>query len=410
MAGVLGFLLLQSLITPHRVWYYLLVSFALVMGLSYLWARSLARQVRVARRYSSDLVQVGDRLTEDFTLANGSLLPAPWLEIRDDSTLPGYAVSVAFSLGAQSEERWQAGGLCRQRGQFRLGPWLARTGDPFGLFEAWGEGGVVAELLVYPPVGRVPEVPLQHGQTSDSRSHMQHALEQTVTSASVRHYAYGDPPRYIHWPTSLRAQVLMVKDFDLEPSGDMWIVLDLNAEVQAGENEESTEEYMVLAAAALAARALRRNQPVGLLGYGEERLFLPPARGDHQYWQVMRALATARAHGGVSIERVLERERLNVGRGASIVVLASSASAGLAVGVETMRRLGGAVSLFCFAAGSFGGTDDLPSLVGQLERLDVRHWVIRRGHEILPLGRRERLRRRPRAQDEHWGLRGQASR
>jgi uncharacterized protein (DUF58 family) len=205
----------------------------------------------------------------------------------------------------------------------------------------------------------------------------------------------------------------MVKDFDLEPSGNMWIVLDLNQEVQAGQYEESTEEYMVLAAASLAARALRRSQCVGLLGYGVDRLFLPPAKGESQYWQVMRALATVRAQGAWPIGRVLEKERWNLGRGASVTILASSASADLPVGVETVRRLGVGLSVFVFASSSFraqapGGGDDLAALAGQLVDMDVRHWIVERGYEILPLGQRERL-RRTRRQSGRWGLRGHSS-
>ncbi|MGQ9553887.1 MAG: DUF58 domain-containing protein [Anaerolineae bacterium] len=408
LASVLGFLFVQWLINPSKVWHYLFISFALLLAVSYLWARSLAWGVKAARRHSANLVQVGDRLVEDFALVNASLLPAPWLEIRDLSTLPGYSVSVALSLGPQSEERWQAGGMCRQRGQFTLGPWQVRTGDPFGLFEVGGEGGVVADLLVYPPVGHMPEVLLRHGQSSSSRSHTQRSLEQTVTSAGVRQYISGDPPRYIHWPTSLHARELMVKDFDLEPSGDMWIVLDLNKEVQAGQYEESTEEYMVLAAASLAARALQRNQSVGLLGYGADRLFVPPAKGESQYWQVMRALATVRAQGTWSIGRVLEKERWNLGHSASAVVLSSSASTELPVGVETVRWLGVDLSVFIFASGSFGGKDDITALASQLLDMDVRHWIIERGHEILPAKQRERL-RRARRLSERWGLRGHLS-
>ena len=402
----IGFLGLLVLLVPSRVWHYLFVSFLATYGLSYAWTRSLARGIQVARRYESSLVQVGDNLIEDFVLANRSVFPAPWLELRDWSDLPGYSVSVAFGVGAQAEERWRAGGICRQRGQFRLGPWRVTTGDPFGLFEAVGEAGVVADLLVYPPIGKAPEVALQRGRDSGGRSHMQHSLEQTITASRVREYVAGDPPRYIHWPTSLRTRALMVKDFDLEPSGDLWLVLDMQRWVQAGELDRSTEEYMVLAAAALAAKALDRNQAVGIIAYGGERLFVPPGKGDSQHWRIMRELATVRAQGEWPIVRVLETEKWNLGHGTSVVVLAPSAAADLPVGLETVRRLGAGVSVLLLDSSSFGGSGDVSAISRQLADMGMPYWVLDSEYEFLSLTRWERLRRYARRGNERWGLRG----
>ena len=403
LAAILGFLFVQMLLTPSRVWYLLLVSFALVLALAYGWTLALARNVRVGRRYNRALVQVGDRLVEDFAIVNNSLLPVPWLEVRDRSTLPGYTVSVAMSLGPQSEERWRAGGICRQRGEFTLGPWQVSTGDPFGLFRAVGQQGVLAHLLVYPPVGRAPEVLARSGRSTGSRSHMQHSMEQTVTSGGVRQYVSGDPPRYIHWPASLHTGALMVKDFDLEPAGDIWLVLDMARPVQSGELDESTEEYVVLAATALAARSLQREQSVGLLAYGQKRFYLAPARGEVQYWQVMRALATLRAEGTWPIGKVLEVERWNLGPGSSIVIIAPSAASDLLVGVEVMRRAGLGTSVLLLDSPSFGGAGDAGEVAQRLLELGVPHSVIAKGYEFVALSRRERLRRRPR-REERWGL------
>ncbi|MHB0876163.1 MAG: DUF58 domain-containing protein [Anaerolineae bacterium] len=401
---LLAFLFVQMLFTPSKVWYYLFLSFGLAAGLSYLWTLSLSRSVRVARHVRQTVVQVGERLTEDFALANASLWPVPWLEVRDYSALPDYSVGVSLGVGAQAEERWQAGGICRRRGLFSLGPWGVRTGDPFGLFEAKGDAPRFSELLVYPPVGSAPEVSLRHGESSGTGRHMRASLTQTVTSAGVRPYFRGDPPRYIHWPSSLHARQLMVKDFDVEPAGDMWIVADMSLAARAGSGDESTEEYMVLAAAALAARSLRRNQAVGLLAYGAARLYLPPAKGDSQYWRVMRELAMVRASGGWDISRVLESERWNIGRGCTVVVLASSASPNTIVGLEVLRRLGVASSVLLFDAVSFGGAGDTQAIARQLVDAGIPYSLIDRGHEFVPLSRKDRRRRRPVIVSERWGV------
>lgn len=408
LAFLLAFLFSQSLLNPSRVWHYLLLSFGLALGLSYLWTLALARNVRVARHVRSALLQVGDRLVEDFAAANSSLLPAPWLEIRDSSALPGHAVATAFPLAAQSEERWGVSGICGRRGQFGLGPWSVRCGDPFGFFEAVGHASRFAELLVYPPVGVAPEVVLRRGEASGSGRHLQPSLSQTVTSSAVRQYLHGDPPRYIHWPTTARVRELMVKDFDVEPAGDLWVVMDMSLAGRAGDGDDSTEEYIVLAAAALVARSLSRSQAAGLLAYGSERVWVPPAKGEGQYWRLMRALATCRAEGSWSIGRVLDVERWNLGHGSTVAVLASTAAADTAVGVEILRRLGVSANVLLFDAASFGGEGDAATIARQLVDAGVPYWVIGRGYEFVPLSRRERRRRRPVRWAERWELRAGA--
>ena len=62
----------------------------------------------------------------------------------------------------------------------------------------------------------------------------------------------------------------MVKEYDREPSGDLWICLDMDAAVQVGEGEESTEEYGVILAASSAAEWLRANRAVGLVAFGAQ--------------------------------------------------------------------------------------------------------------------------------------------
>ncbi|MEZ4611518.1 MAG: DUF58 domain-containing protein [Caldilineaceae bacterium] len=44
----------------------------------------------------------------------------------------------------------------------------------------------------------------------------------------------GDSLRHIHWPSSAHRGELIVKELELEPSGDVWIVLDLDAAVHTG--------------------------------------------------------------------------------------------------------------------------------------------------------------------------------
>jgi uncharacterized protein (DUF58 family) len=56
----------------------------------------------------------------------------------------------------------------------------------------------------------------------------------TTNVAGVREYAPGDSFNRIHWPSTARAGRLIVKEFELDPTADIWLFLDMQREVQAG--------------------------------------------------------------------------------------------------------------------------------------------------------------------------------
>src|SRR5437899_2338659 len=81
----------------------------------------------------------------------------------------------------------------------------------------------------------------------------------TTNATTIRDYAAGDAMNRIHWRSSAHHNQLMVKEFDLDPAVDAWVFLDLHDAVQAGEGEQSTEEYAVTIAATIATYLLRHD-------------------------------------------------------------------------------------------------------------------------------------------------------
>ena len=61
----------------------------------------------------------------------------------------------------------------------------------------------------------------------------------------MREYRPGDAFNRIHWPTTARTNRLMVREFELDPTVDVWIVLDLHSDVLA------TRRWGAMAAAVL---------------------------------------------------------------------------------------------------------------------------------------------------------------
>jgi len=299
-------LLAATLLLPGKIWITLLVGFGGLIGVSYLWARQLAKGLSASRRLRFGWVSVGDRLGELFEIQNDSLLPAMWVEVIDQSNVPGYQVSVVRSIGPKADDHWRQSAVCQRRGLYRLGPWSLHSSDPFGIFKVTIPYSEAEEIIIHPPVHTQIPVPLPAGQSDGRAQARQRSWQATINAGGVRDYRPRDPRQWIHWPTTARRDALFVRNFDLDAAGDIWLLLDLQASAQLGQGASGTEEHMVLLAAALSAQGLDQNRATGLATYGRYPQLLPPGRGKQQGWKILRALALLSADGHAGLATALQ--------------------------------------------------------------------------------------------------------
>ena len=403
----LPLLLVIQLLGPSPIWIALLVSLIVLYAISYAWIRNLNQQIYFERRREGAMLVVGDALQERFVVRNESSLPLHWLEFADSSRLPGYNPRQVVSCGGGSSYQWRAEAHCTQRGVFRLGPHTLRTGDPFGLFSLEIRDSRSESLLVYPRVAHIPALELPRGNLS-GQDRRRRAYSGSERSQAVRAYRPGDSLRYVHWPISARQGELIVTDVETEPSGDLWIILDLNRLVQSGEAESSSLETGIILAASVAAELLgggdRRS--VGLLGalatedsgsqstvedstdgqqYLEDGLDggdggawsevgmqnrasspasllvdVPPQPGKGQVWRILAALAPVQA-GDLSLGQLLRRSRGLFSAGQTVLVITSDIGEGVqdwTAELLHLRRGGVAASVLAVTPAATDAADD----------------------------------------------------
>jgi len=345
--------LAAELVSPARVWVTLLLAFVSLLAVAAVWAWQMARFVRVGRELRFAWVQVGDLLEEHFTLINDSLLPALWVEVSDRSDVPGYRASTVRAVGGQGVYRWSTRGECRLRGEYHLGPWEAITCDPFGLFAVVQRHSEAQTVLVYPPIARRLPFALPHG-AAGGRARISHrSWEPTVSVGGVRLYIPGDPRHHIHWPTTARRDQLYAKEFDQETGGDIWLVLDLDRDVQVGQGERSTEEMGIIVTASVAALLLDAGRAVGLIAYGPRRRTVMPARGRAHLWGLLRVLAQVRATDPRPLDRVLDEVARALPIGATALVVTPSFDPAWVSGLVRLRGHGVGVAAVLLDAASF---------------------------------------------------------
>lgn len=395
---IIGVCILAGFGTGRRFFYSVTYAFMGLLALSYFWAWAGANWLTFKRYAQAQQAQVGEFLTEYFELRNSSFLPKLWLEIYDQSTLPGHASShIVGSLDGKQSTQWRVNTMCVRRGQFRLGPLSLIAGDPFGLFQVKRELSATDSLIVYPPVVDLTGFQLPAGVLTGGRTVQKRTYQVTTNAAGVRDYVPGDGFNRIHWRSTARKGRLIVKEFELDPLSDVWIVLDVDHTVHAGNIEgyeawsskdgspnipPTTEEYMVTVAASLGYTLLRQDRSVGLTANAARRFAIQPERGERQQSKILDVLAVLEATGRETLDHVLTLEGQQLSRGTTLIVITPSTRLSWPEVAHGLTLRGINVVVVAIDAESFGGRPGHEQIVGVCTAGGLATYPIQRGDDI----------------------------
>jgi uncharacterized protein (DUF58 family) len=304
--------------------FFLLYLAILIAGGAYVMTRFGLADLEAGYVLDRHHAHVGEELAVTYTVRNTSRLPKPWLELYSTSDLPMPLPGRALVLGPRSERSWVARVPLVRRGHFTVEQLVVRTGDPFGFFESVAGVGEPQSVIVYPPIEPLPGWRLPPAMLEGAQANPERTAQITPHVTTIRQYVPGDAYNRIHWRSSARHGDLQVKEFDLEQTADVWLFLDLEARVHAADGDESTIEYAVRAAAAMASRALLEGRALGMTCIGRNPVVLPVDRGARQYQKVMQLLAAVQADGTTPLYEVLLRGVPRLRRGMTAVVLTPS--------------------------------------------------------------------------------------
>ena len=372
-------LLVLSLVAGIAIIYYLFYSTLGLLAITFFWTRSLAQNITVQRRLRTKWAVVGDLIEEDFVIANEGRLPALWVEVRDDSTIPDFNPGVVESIGPGEERRFHARTVCQRRGLYTLGPVRILTGDPFGIFRGAITYYQINSFIVYPPIMEGPGIPLPYGTVGGSSRSSLRTHHVTTDAAGIRDFSPGDGLNRIHWLSTARRGELQVKEFDLEPSGNLWVILDMHSEVHVGEGEESTEEYAVKLAGAIAYQAIRENKAVGLITSSSRPAEVAPSKGARQLWRIMEELATVTADGHEPLDAILQQVSRALERGLSVVIVTPSTDPAWLRELASLRQRASTPAVILIDQASFGGEDRAQPTADQLMSAGVVANVVTQG-------------------------------
>lgn len=370
-----------------------------VLALSYVWAWFSLRSISLRRTTRTRRSQVGQYAEEQFEVTNRSRLPKMWLEIRDESTLPWHLASrVVSNLSGHSSQRWLIRTLCTQRGRFRLGPLSLHSGDPLGIFQVEQRIDVTGYIVVYPLTVDLSSFEPSISDLSGGEARHRRTYQVTTNVAGVRDYVTGDSFNRIHWPSTARTGRLIAKEFELDPTADVWLYLDLNEGSEAGlpwtpprpepglfalsslrtreqkrayELPPITTEYAVTATASLARFFILRNRAVGLGTEGRVREFIQADRGERQLNKIMETLAVVSASGTLPFANLIATDGIRLNRNDTVLAISSDPKPDWAVALQHIQRRGVNSIAVVVDGSTFGRRESYAPLLSQLEAAGI---------------------------------------
>jgi len=378
IAALMLVVLLTGLATGFDLMVRLNYVFAAVLVVSYLWATAGLQRLGAEVSRPKGRLSVGDTITEEIIVRNNGGAPKAWVEVEDRSDIPGFRVRRVTGLGVLvSFSRFTASAMLPRRGEYSLGPLMVRASDPFDLFPQEAAFGGVEKLLVFPRIVALPDFAGPSAQLVGESSPRQWAHAISTDSSSVRQYVPGDSESRIHWLTTARVDMLMVKQFDRGSANHVWVVFDMDAGTVAGEGAESTDEYGATLAASAVDKYLRMALPVGYSAAGSESLVVYPERGGHQRERIMRHLASARPTGRTPLLEVLAGLEPRLSYSSSLIVITAAGDGEWTSALATLGRRGVRVTAALLDRGSFGGEGN-EQAIRSLMRGGVRTFSVRR--------------------------------
>jgi hypothetical protein len=248
---------------------------AAVFGLNGVSRIRYTRQFQVPECYAGDTIELVE------VIENHKWLPVPWIRVESmiDAALrfrteeaihihegrkTQYHKSL-FTLGPYRRIRRRHKITCVKRGVYRLSGVTVTAGDLFGMVERTRRYPVEAELVVYPQVTTMDDVPLPHHGWQGDVTVRRWLVDDPFTVAGVRDYRSGDPMKSIHWKATARTGSLQV--YRREFTAERRLMVMLNVEDRETTRDvvhhEDLIERGISYAATIVSDAIRRGIPAG---------------------------------------------------------------------------------------------------------------------------------------------------
>jgi uncharacterized protein (DUF58 family) len=291
------------------------------------------------------------------------------------------------------------------------------SGDPVGIFDVEQHIDTTSNIVVYPLMVDLTSFEPSISELSGGEARHRRTYQTTTNVAGVREYAPGDSFNRIHWPSTARARRLMAKEFELDPTADVWLYLDLYRGSEVGmpwspeppepvlfslysqrrrearfELPPTTTEYAVTVTASLARYFVLRNRAVGLSSSARLREYIQADRGERQLTKILEALAVMQATGTMPFAHLIANDGMRLNRNDTVLAISSDPNTEWPMALHHLQRRGVNSIAVVVDGATFGGKESYDGVFAQLEAGGIPTYTVRRNDDLAAaLSRPSRL-------------------
>ena len=315
---------LRTSIEFFHFFFWFLIS-VVTISLAWLTVEYFGTKLSLTRR-SIATIEEGDILEIETVISNNGFLPIINFVLEDRLT---FAISqerekrfLLEYLGPRSTLNLKYRCLCLRRGRYEIGPSSIYLFDPWGLFFLKKTLFLYSELYVYPPTFNIPKFPqLVKGVAPWFGIGTSRVSGDEEEFYGITEYRRGDPYKKIHWFSTARKNILIVKQFQHQAFFRATIIFNLNKDKNFGEGKESVAEYTIKIAASVAKYFIERNVSLGLIAHIGEIVHIPFNKGAEHLEDIFRALTIAQAESRISLDELFQEFAPYIPNDSSLIVI-----------------------------------------------------------------------------------------
>lgn len=301
----------------------------ILSGVYSLWA---LRGVKYSRHFSKETVFEGESVEMIEVITNEKLLPLPWLRLES-------SIAKGLVFGAQSNLDIHTGEIyqnhislfylrpyrqitrrhqitCSRRGLYRLDSVTMTTGDPLGMGANVKQFPLDLELLVYPKVIELEELPLPNHSWIGQLAVRRWIVEDPFLTSGTTEYRPGDRLSSINWKATARTGTMQVHKRDFTADHRLMICLNIEDSDSMWRTVTDPEriELGISYAASIAAYTLKYRIETGflsnaqLVGSPKIPIRMEPQFDFDQFEHLLDIMARTVLDRSVSMIRLLEQE------------------------------------------------------------------------------------------------------
>lgn len=241
-----------------------------------------AAEVR-ARRECEDILSLGARNLVTVTVENPTSLP--FRLVLRDAPPDQCEIDAAYGAGALPAFgvfTFQYHLTPLQRGEHAFGPLTMRVKTPLGMWVAQLTPVTDGAVKVYPNIQQTRQ---QHLLSRRLRApqmglHSMRLRGQGMEFESLRDYLPDDELRRVDWHASARRGNLVTRQYDIERSQQIMLVLDLGRMMATHMEHMTKLDHAINASVLLTYVAAQSQDRVGVMAFANEVVtYLPPGKG-----------------------------------------------------------------------------------------------------------------------------------